>query len=248
MSSKSRRFWFISCSIAGHLALGIGVFASGVWRVERLDPDRRSLSTLAVLAQAAPSGGSVSLPTPRLEPKPLRIVHETTQPPKVKPPTDTPATPTIPTAGSGEGSGSDVGPGSGSGSADDKGNCLVDCGPPGTTTAVQPKVDPPKDETTFVPPNVLTMMRTGGTTQVHPPEVVKTQMLRDGKDRSVGVVKVCVSETGAVTTVNILNSTRYPAYDDRLLEAVRTWTYRPYAAKGRNVKVCGTVTFVYSIK
>ncbi|MBS1122274.1 MAG: putative TonB protein [Deltaproteobacteria bacterium] len=248
MSSKSRRFWFISCSIAGHLALGIGVFVSGVWRIERLDADRRSLSTLAVLAQAASSGGSVSLPTPKLQPKPLRIVHEVIQPPKVKPASDLPPVTTVPTSGSGSGSGSDEGSGSGSGSAS-IGQCLTPpCGEDPVTTPPAPRREPAVDTDTLVPPNVLTMMRTSGTTQVHPPDVVKTQMLRDGKDRSVGVLKVCVSETGVVSSVNVMSSTRYAAFDDRLVDAVRGWTYRPYAAKGRNVRVCGTVTFVYAIR
>ncbi len=246
MSSKSRRLWFISVSIVGHLAVGIGVYASGVWRIERLDADHRSMSTLAVLAQAAPSGGGpVALPKVDLKPKPKPVVTVLTQPPVVRPAvtaTTTTVTTTIIGEGSGEGSGS------GSGSAGSKGTCLIEpCSD--TPTAAQPPKDPPKDDApVFVPPNVLTMMRTSGTTQVHPPDVVKNQMLRDGKDRSVAVLKICVSETGDVTSVNVLNSTRYPAFDERLIGAVHNWTYKPYAAKGRNVKVCGTVTFIYSIK
>jgi TonB family protein len=91
------------------------------------------------------------------------------------------------------------------------------------------------------------MMRTGGNAQIHPNDGTKTRMLRDGLTRTTGVVKVCISDTGQVARVNIMKSTKYPDYDAQLLAGVRSWTYRPYAAKGRNVRVCGVVTFVYGI-
>lgn len=245
MASSNRRTVFILGSILVHAALGVGVFASGVWNIERLDSNFRSSPGLAILMPPMPApAGSPDLPKVEIEKKQKKVVTETTQP-KVVDDTTKPAE--IPSTTIGTGSGS----GSGSGSATDTGQCLIDCGPgDGSGSAAPPvkKDPPPKDEETFVPPNVLTMMRTSGSTQIHPSEVTKIAMQRDGRTKTTGVAKVCVSEAGAVTHVSMLQSTKYPQYDATLLDGIRSWTYKPYAAKGRNVKVCGTVTFVYGMK
>jgi len=244
----SRRFWFITVSILAHVGFGIAVFASGVWHIDRLDPDRRAISVVAALGPPpSAAGGSPQLPEVKLQPKdkPKVITKDLTQLVKLPEPDAKPAIVTGRT-GDGSGSGSNVG----SGSDGDIGTCVVGCGSGSDTEKpVIAKQDPPKPEGPItIPPNVLTMMRTSGSTQIHPPEVTKTAMLRDGRDRSVGIVKVCVSETGAVSDVSMITSTKYAAFDERLISGIKGWTYRPYAAKGRNVKVCGTVTFIYSIK
>jgi len=246
MSRRSTKFWFITASVAGHVAFGIGVYASGIWNIDRLDRDKRSLASIALVTPPPPApAGGMSLPKPEVEAKPVKpIAPVLTQP--VKPaelkPTNTTTTTEV-------GSGSAVGSGSGSGDPrNPPGDCLgPQCDDTKPTKQDPPKKDPP-DAVTIVPPNVLTMMRISGSTQVHPSDPVKNEMLRDGRSQSIGVVQVCVSETGDVSSVTLMKSTKYPAYDQRLIEAVHGWTYRPYAAKGRNVKVCGVVTFVYSIK
>jgi len=247
MAMASRRTAFILGSVLLHAGLGIGVVASGVWNIERLDGTFRSNMGLAVMLPPPPAaGGAPELPDVQVVKKVKKVVKDTVQPTVQQDLPNKPAeVPT--TAGSGDGSGS----GPGSGSSGDLGTCLVDCGPgSGSGSAAPPvKWDPPKhDEETFVPPNVLTMMRTSGSTQIHPSDVTKIAMQRDGRTRTTGVAKVCVSEGGAVTHVSMLQSTKYPAYDASLIEGIRSWTYHPYTAKGRNVKVCGTVTFVYGMK
>lgn len=228
-----------------HAGLGIGVFASGVWNIERLDSNFRSSPGLAVLMPPMPApSGAPDLPKVEIEKKQKKIVKDTVQLEVHEDHQTKPAEVPSTTSGSGTGSGS------GSGSAIDKGECLIDCGPGDGSDAAPPvvKKDPPKnDEDTFVPPNVLTMMRTSGSTQIHPSEVTKIAMQRDGRTKTTGVAKVCVSELGSVTHVSMLQSTKYPAYDATLMEGIRSWTYKPYAAKGRNVKVCGTVTFIYGM-
>ncbi len=244
MASSNRRTAFILGSILLHAGLDIGVFASGVWDIERLDSNFRSSPGLAVLMPPMPApSGAPDLPKVEIEKKPKKTVKDPVQL-TVKDDTQTkPAD--VPTSGSGAGSGS------GPGSATDVGPCLIDCGPGDGSGSATPPVrsEPPpkKDEDTFVPPNVLTMMRIKGSTQIHPSEVTKIAMQRDGRTKTVGVAKVCVSEQGAVTSVSMLQSTKYPVYDATLMEGIRSWTYKPYAAKGRNVKVCGTVTFVYGM-
>ncbi|MBA2539464.1 MAG: energy transducer TonB [Deltaproteobacteria bacterium] len=245
MASSKKKTWFVLASILLHTGLGVGIFASGVWNIERLDGTRMSSSFAVILPpMPAPAGGDIKLAEVKLDrkkkpPPPVIVQLETKQDASTKPSE-------VPTTVIGEGSGS----GSGSGSSTDIGECLVDCGPGTGSGSTSPVVTPPPkaDEDTFVPPNVLTMMRLSGSTQIHPSDVTKISMQRDGRTRTVGVAKVCVSESGAVTHVSMLSSTKYPAYDAQLTAGIKTWTYKPYAAKGRNVKVCGTVTFVYGMK
>jgi TonB family protein len=244
--ASSKKKWFVLASILVHTGIGVGVFAAGVWNIERLDGTRMNHSFAVILPpMPAPAGGEVKLAEVKVERKKKKVVTDTVQ---LEPKKDEQTKPAdVPSTITGVGDGS--GPGSGSGSAGDTGTCLVDCGG-GSDSGITPKaVEPPKREAdTFVPPNVLTMMRTSGSTQIHPSAVTKNEMLNDGRTKTVGVAKVCVSESGQVTHVSMLNSTKYPAYDAALIAGIKTWTYRPYAAKGRNVKVCGTVTFVYGMK
>jgi TonB family protein len=241
--ASSKRSLFVLGSILVHTGLGVGVFASGVWEIERLDGAGRISSFAVILPpMPAPAGGTPNIAEVKIERKQKRVVKETVQ--LTKPDDTQTKTAEVPTTTIGDGSGS----GSGSGSSTDTGTCVVDCGTGSGSAAPPAKPEPKQEEETFVPPNVLTMMRTSGSTQIHPTDVTKIAMQRDGRTKTTGVAKVCVSESGAVTHVSMLSSTKYPAYDARLIDGIRSWTYKPYAAKGRNVKVCGTVTFVYGMK
>lgn len=246
----SRRIWFVSLSVTAHAALGFGVFASGIWDLERLERDSRGLSTLAVMAPPpAPSGGGLELPAQTITPKPRQITKDLTQP-AVAPEKPDAAKPTQAATGDGTGTGTGAGP-DGPGDDDDVGTCLTPpCGDDLTAPPAkpEPRPEPVPEPPKAITPNELTAIRTSGNTQIHPSEVTKNQMLRDGKTSAVGVVKVCISESGKVSEVSLLRPTKYADYDRRLLDGVRGWTYRPYVAQGRHVKVCGTVTFQYSIK
>ena len=99
-----------------------------------------------------------------------------------------------------------------------------------------------------VPPTVLQGLRISGDTQIQAPDTVKTEMLRDGKDRAVGTIKVCIAADGGISSVSVLGSTKYPAYDAKLVSTARSWRYRAYTVNGRAMPACSTVTFVYTIK
>jgi TonB family protein len=236
----------IAASILAHAGLAVGVFVSNIWTLERLDPDRRAMTSLAVMAPPAPASGGADRPSQALRPKRA----------KVKPPvlTQPPAAPAAiePLASGGDasdatGTGSGDGPGSGSGSGapDGPGTCTEDCGE-GPTLAPPPVADPPAPR--VVAPNVLQGLRISGDPQIHPSSETQARMVHADHRRSVGVVKACVSATGAVTSVAIVASTRYPEYDARLLAGVRGWRYQPYTVNHRAIPVCGLVTFVYSIR
>ena len=265
----TQRRWLVLVSLVVHVGLAIGLFASGVWRIERLDPEHRGLASLAVMMPPpAPEGGPTSSFNPKLVPKvKKRIVKDVQLPPKETAPQ---VAETTAPAGTGEGSGT----GTGSGASTDTGICTENCGdgPPAvavcgngaredgescddgnrtsgdgcsaTCTAEAPR---PRGPTT-VSPTVMSSIRISGDTQVHPPDTTKTMMMRDGTSRTVGVLKVCVDTAGQVSSAGMAASTKYPDYDARLVSAVRDWRYRPYQVDGQPVAVCGMVTFIYSIK
>lgn len=245
--SISGRSVFVLGSILLHAGIGVGVFAAGVWNIERLDGGIRAQTSLAMLAPLPEaSGGAIKLPEVKVIEKEKKIVKEPVQPTEKTIVADTKPTTEVVAPGSG----SDVGSGSGSGSAGDPGHCLVNCGGGGSGSGASLEKPVPKkeDEETLVGPNVLTMNWLTGSRDIHPSDNTKTEMLRAGHAKTMGIVKVCVSETGQVSKASMLQSTKYPAYDAQLLAGVRDWTYRPFAPKGRNVRVCGVVTFVYVIK
>src|SRR5687767_5826993 len=121
----TRRFWFITVSLGAHLAAGVAIYISGVWRVDRLDYEHQSIATPAVMAPPPPpSGGGENLPAQRVDAKPPRkIVTTITQPPPEKPPEMTPTATTATTIGTGTTTGPGTpGPG-GPGTGDQDGTC-----------------------------------------------------------------------------------------------------------------------------
>lgn len=251
----TRRYWLIVISVVAHLGIGIGVFATGVWDIERLDSDFK-LAGIAVMSPPAPPAGAPASAHPKnITPKPKRVIpKEVTQRPVVPPVreevTTTPANTTSTGTGTGPGTGDIDGPGE----LDDTGTCAnPPCGDSPETKAEPPKPLPcPQDPTrcpaTMIAPTVLKSLRISGETQIHPPDVTKTQMLRDGRDRIAGVLKVCIAKSGAISSVSVIKTTKYPAYDARLLEAARHWRYRPHTIDGAPVPACGMVSFIYAIK
>lgn len=238
-------------AVAAHGALLFGLVVSGIWHIDQLDPGRHTVN-LAVLEPPAASGSPAA---PAVQPKMIPKQHVTkdlVQPvKKLEVKIDT--TPIDFTASTGPGNGLGSGSGSGDnpdGKDDDTGTCKGDgCAP---TTAAPP---PPPQPEIHIPPPVQTLppmmlagLRTSGNTQVSPPDTVKQAMLREDHTRVSGAFRVCLGTRGEIASVARVASTKYPAYDDTLVAAIRTWGYKPYTMNGTPVPACGMVTFIYSIK
>lgn len=251
MARRSARFWLITASIGIHVAAGIGVFASGVWHLERLESDYKMAGIAMMMPPPAPAGSPAAMPAQKLEKKrsERKIAKDPVQPVTRPDPEVAPATAAVATTtGTGNGLGDGTGDGDNPDGADtDTGTCTGPaCGPPAAPQLPAPVVAPPAPRT--IPPTVLQSLRIAGETQIHPSDVTKTQMLRDGHERTVGLLKVCVSTRGAVSSVAVLSSTKYPAFDQQLVRAVRGWRYRPHTVDGAPVPVCGAVSFVYTMR
>ena len=153
-----------------------------------------------------------------------------------------------PSTGTGSGSGAGSGTGSGSGESPLPGNCTnPQCDEQNPPVVEQPKVELPK-VTRRLPPLDLAKARISGREDLQPPEHVKRQMIEDERRKSTATFELCVDESGAVSKVRMLVSTKYADYDNLLGGAIRSWRYRPQVANGVAVSVCSTVTFIYSIK
>jgi hypothetical protein len=96
---------------------------------------------------------------------------------------------------------------------------------------------------------MLEASRIAGEKQIIPDDVTKTEIMRSGKDKVIGSFKLCLNVAGAITSVTMLKSTGFPAYDSKILGKMRgEWKYKPFAVNGRAVPVCTAVTFIYSQK
>lgn len=104
----------------------------------------------------------------------------------------------------------------------------------------EPKVEPPK----VVPQVALEAQRISGEKEIQPPNDVATQMARSGKGTN-GVVKICLNEGGTVKSLNMIKSTGYPAYDNKIKAKMREWRYRPFTVNGKALQVCSSVIFIY---
>jgi len=257
--------WLIAMSMGAHLAVGGGLFVSGVWHIERLHAAPRSTHDLLMpLSPPAPSGGPVAV-------KPLELKRKDRPhpPPVTVQPTTTTAKPVTPEPGGGD----DPGPGNGPGDSTAQGTCTENCAGTGHTdpvcgnSAVEDgeqcddgnttsgdgcsstcRIEVKPKPTPLVPPSVLQGLRVSGETQVHPSSLTQTKMVHDGASRVVGTVKLCISSDGGVTSAAMATSTSYRDYDAALVSAVRGWRYRPYLLNSTPVAACSMVSFVYTIR
>jgi TonB family protein len=232
------RAWLVGTSLVLHIGVIFGLFVAGMWRIDQLDPAKHRVDI--GLAPPPPPAASGS-PTPKAQPFTPKhhITHDVVQPVQHV----TVATSEIESEISGTGSGT----GSGSGSdPDSDGPCTENCGP-GSAAALPVVVQAPPPPM-MVAPTLLRGLRISGETQVQASNSIKAQLLNEGRSELTGMFKVCIDARGSVSSIGQLRSTGFPAYDDQLAGAIRTWRYRPYAVNNVPIPVCGVVTFNYSMK
>lgn len=234
-------------SIGFHILVVAGFLVAGLWKLERLDGERRPID-IAVASPPPPasSGSPAAAPTEPFKKKQRTVTKALVQP-MVVDPQSKPVASTMTDVGGTGGTGS--GAGSGSGIAPTgAGDCTnPPCGDGeglAKTASSPPKVEVPL----VVPPTVIRGLRMSGDTQIHPPAPVKTAILRDGKIKVVATFRVCVGVDGEVSSTTQLKSSGYPGYDSAIDAGLRTWRYRAYEIGGRRVPVCGAVTFIYTMQ
>lgn len=78
--------------------------------------------------------------------------------------------------------------------------------------------------------------------------MTRTEIQRSGKTRLVIPVKVCVNRAGGIDSVNVMKSSGFSSYDEKLKREIRRWKYRPFMVNGQAAPVCAVVQFMYSQK
>lgn len=110
-----------------------------------------------------------------------------------------------------------------------------------------PPPPPPPAPTRNLPPTMFEAQRLSGTQRIPPDPETEVEILRSGKARVIGSYKLCVSETGEVTSVRQLKSTGFLEYDAKLIREMQRWTFRPYQINGVDHPACTAYTFIHAV-
>lgn len=114
---------------------------------------------------------------------------------------------------------------------------------PLTTTA-----QPTADGSYNVAPPSLEKLRIAGDRNIAPPNDVMNRLHAAGIKKAVGAYKLCVDETGHVTSVKQLKSIADVEYDTLILHTIETtWKYAPFMVNGEAAKVCSAVTYILTL-
>jgi hypothetical protein len=97
-----------------------------------------------------------------------------------------------------------------------------------------------------VPPSVLDQNRIPDRIQTAPDAATRAEMASAGVKRAVGVFKLCVDTTGAVSEIKPIKSTGFPAYDRKIESELRRSRYRPIEVDGKVTPICTSITFIYT--
>lgn len=245
----------LGLSVSLHVVLVLFLIIQGFWTIEKLDPPNRTL-TLALAPPLppppAPAKASKKIPPPKITKKIVkRVVKpvDLTQP--VVPKKADPDVQVVVVdmsegveGGLGEGLPGGMSTGAASAMLDSMGGMapggMLDAPPPPPPRRMAPP-PPPKQ----VPPKAVEQQRISGDTHVEPDRVTKEKMVLAGESKLVFIAKMCLNSHGNVASTNVLRSSGYPMYDQKILSTVRQWRYQPFLIDGKAVAVCSAVTFVY---
>ncbi len=246
--TEKRRTWktvLISVSVAIHVIAIVALLIRGYWVVGKLGLPSREL-TVAIAPPPPPPPPPPAPSKKRVEPKKdtkkVKRVKpmETTQPVNKKIEDDDVEIEIVEDLGveggvEGGVAGGVIG-GVVGGALEGVPGGVIDEPPPPPPAPPKPKV---------VPQVAVEAQRIAGNKNIHPDEATKMQMQRDGESRIVANVKMCLTATGSIKSVNVLKSSGYSDYDRKIQGTMRTWKYRPFLINGTPTQVCNSVTYIY---
>lgn len=252
--SRRVRNVVITASVVVHATALTALVIGAMWQIDKLELRDSPVKAAFVMPAPPPSGGS---PPAAAALVPVKPEHKTTPKDRTQPEVtedpDDPIEVKKETTGSGTGTGTGTGTAqTGDGDGDDtggEGDCKEEpCGED-TTKKETKKVEKPEvKETEILDQNSAARLRTSGNDQIGAPSSVRQQMMRADQNKVIGTVKLCVGTDGRVDSAKVLKSTGYDAYDDKLLDEMRAWRYRPYQHEGEATRFCTAITLVYIMK
>lgn len=237
-------------SAVAHAGVIAGIAIAAMWHVEKLDVSMGPDITYRV---PPPQGSSAPPPAGKLD-----VMKAKVEKPKIKPPPihqplevkkDTPLVTTGATTGTdaakpGGGGGDGTDPNAPPGST---GKCTT----PGACDGIDTDEPPVIEEKVIVkPPPILEPklargLRISGNEQIHPPEMVRVDMLHQGKSQLMATIQLCVDTDGRVDQIRMLRSSGFKDYDAKLVGEIRSWRYRPYRVNGVVSGMCTVTVFNY---
>lgn len=230
----------LGVAVAAHVIFVIGLVIKEMWAAPLLDVPTTGVD-LAIAPPPPPpppppKAGKRLETQKEIKPKKIKIT-ETVQPikPEDKPPETT------------ESSGDEAGEEGGEEGGVEGG---VAGGVVGgvLTEAPPPPPPPPPPQVQNVAPTALEASRISGEKNITPDDVTRTEIQRSGKNQLMVPVKICLDTSGKITSVKIMKSSGFPAYDAKLMREINKWRYRPLMVNGKASPVCSAVQFIYRQK
>jgi periplasmic protein TonB len=225
-----------------HAVVFTGMWIHGVWEIKKVDAaEESSAITLQLEIPRVEEAGRPSQ-RPKDEPKKeAKKVVPDLQPEEKKPEDKPEAVPTTgneesPTTGGGEDT---EGLPTGTGTTGELPPMVASKPPPEA-----PKPPKPPASVNVVSKD-LEARRTSGNAAIGPDNDTAQQIARLDSREVRGKVKLCLSSEGRVTSTQLMQSTTFSAYDEKLEREIRSWRYLPYTVNGVATPVCTMVTFVY---
>jgi hypothetical protein len=233
---------FVTAIILHALVLS-GAVVHGYWAIEKLPLPKGGIELVVAPPPPPPPPAKKGNPAnkPKTDVKKVtKVVKETVQPVKL----DKPVEVAVETEGIGDPDGADDGDPNSTctGPTCDNNAPPIEEPPP-----PPPKKDPPAPPQ-IVPQVALQAQMISGEKQIVPDDTTKTMIFRDGKNRLVSTFKICVNSGGNVSTIEMMKSTGYGAYDSKLKGGMRGWKFRPFMVNGKAVSICSAYTFIYNQK
>jgi TonB family protein len=117
-----------------------------------------------------------------------------------------------------------------------------------TATAVPPgpRVDPSVSPDGTIAPGYLEAHRIKGNKLIMPDSFVTRAMQSDGEIRVSTTIKLCVDTTGKVAAIDLVKSSGYPGYDNKIMTEMRDWAFRPIEVDGKPAPACSVLGFIYT--
>jgi outer membrane biosynthesis protein TonB len=97
-----------------------------------------------------------------------------------------------------------------------------------------------------VAPQALEAGRVAGSKTIAPDDDTKLAVARSGQTKIFGTFKLCVDTAGTVSSLQMMKSTGVENYDQKIVQAMHDWRYRPFLHDGKPTPVCTAATFVYA--
>jgi outer membrane biosynthesis protein TonB len=234
----------MAVSTVGYLLGAIALVVYSFWQIDRVTPKYVPVSLRGIPGLPGPPAAAPKRPaSPTAAKRPATPVRVASLHQPVA--AATAPAPTELGDGSGDGTVDGTGDGSGGGTFGDCPDCAptgtsapIDTAPPAAAAVTPPAPAAPK----IVAPAVVEAQRVSGRAQIDPPPEFYRDV-RPGAKVTVPV-KLCLSDRGEPTSIDLARSSGSAAYDAKIEEEMGRWRYRPYRVGGQAVPVCTVVTFV----